>query len=130
MVFFDVRMDWEGSLFDVGEEFGSGVKPAAAFTPFQGVLADDFAPDGNGSDAVVICDLDGFGRTDVGAGSAADTVARCGDDVGAAIPVFQFQSFGPHQFGANPMAQMAPDASVRRGLGVKMKFPGDVMQDF
>ncbi len=111
-MFLDIRMV-QGSVMDVFQEFWRCKPLAAAFTPLQGMNSDDFIPDRNGSNGFLVFDANGLGRTDIGAGSAADAGAFNRYNVFAAIPFDHFQRIGPDDFPAHPFTQMAPDTAIR-----------------
>ena len=100
----DIRMG-DGSSVDVFQEFGSCEAFVAAFAGFQGMLADDLISNQDRPNVFFIDDANSLGRAHVGAGPAADAAFSDGDNEQAVVAFGHFQSIGPDNFLANPLAQ-------------------------
>ena len=104
------------------QESGSFKIPAAAFTAFQRMPADNFSPDGDGADIIPVFDLNGAGGTDVSAGGPADTASFDGNNEILSISFHHFKGVCPDNLLADIDTQSAADASIGFHAGFKAVF--------
>ena len=123
MVCLHIRVNL-GSMMDVIQKFGRGIKFPAPLATLQRMRTDDLVTNGYGADLFSITDFNHIGGADIGASAATDTRPFDRYDEILFVAFFHFKGGRADNLLAHPYAEAATDTAVRRRPGVDVEAAG------